>query len=347
MEGVGQANAVKWDVFGGIAVVLILYQVVIDGFDVNSGNVVRQQYEFIGVNFVFVFVCQLLWRNEPALQQPCDECACACEWVNDVDVLTAQCLVEFRFEDVVHTVNNEVHHFDWGIDDTQAVGHAFEGISKKFIIQFNDNFLFALRVVYPCCSLCHAGVKTLQGIGFFGNMVTFKHIEHGLHGKAHRVVLRKTITLKQRIKNRFGDEVLCQHFNDFTIGDGVIQIIADFFGKCVKCADFGCIGGRIQYGLNARDVGVGNFGNVIRPVFPVVAIATFFHDLGDDGAFDFADIEFQFALGVYGVVVCATNTKTIATCVFVFGHLDGFAVFILLFFDFGGDGVGDGNDFHF
>ena len=41
----------------------------------------------------------------------------------------------------------------------------------------------------------------------------------------------KTITLKQGIKNRFGDDVLCQHFHRFGLGDGFVQIITQFVQK--------------------------------------------------------------------------------------------------------------------
>ena len=40
-------------------------------------------------------------------------------------------------------------------------------------------------------------------------------------------------------------------------------------------------------------MGAGDFGDVARPVFPMVAVATFFDNFGVEGAFDFADFELE------------------------------------------------------
>jgi hypothetical protein len=40
-------------------------------------------------------------------------------------------------------------------------------------------------------------------------------------------------------------------------------------------------------------VGAGDLGDVVGPVFPVVAVAALLHDLGVDGPLDLADLKLQ------------------------------------------------------
>ena len=86
-------------------------------------------------------------------------------------------------------------------------------------------------------------------------------------------------------------------------------------------------------------MGAGDFGDVARPVFPMVAVATFFDDFGVEGAFDFADFELEGFLYGCGGIGC-TNCVA-ATCL-----VAGF-IAATLFLGFRGDFVGNGDNFHF
>ena len=86
-------------------------------------------------------------------------------------------------------------------------------------------------------------------------------------------------------------------------------------------------------------MGAGDFGDVARPVFPMVAVAAFFDDFGIEGAFDFADFELEGFL--YG---CGRGRAAYAVTYFGFVQC---LVFFAAAFDFRGDFVGNGNNFHF
>ena len=53
----------------------------VGGFDIDGGDVVGEQDDFVGVDFAFVFFRQPVVRNDAALQQAGDEGACAGEGV--------------------------------------------------------------------------------------------------------------------------------------------------------------------------------------------------------------------------------------------------------------------------
>ena len=82
-------------------------------------------------------------------------------------------------------------------------------------------------------------------------------------------------------------------------------------------------------------MGAGDFGDVPRPVFPMVAVAAFFDDLGVEGAFDFADFELESFL--YGRGGIGSADYVAAACLFT-----GFIVI-----GFRNDFVGNSDNFHF
>src|SRR5690554_5729310 len=109
-------------------------------------------------------------------------------------------------------------------------------------------------------------------------------------------MLGKIVPLKQRIKYRLGDQMLSQHFNDVCLTDGVVKVITYLFRKVFKGGDFSGVVWVLQNGLDAVDVRIGDLGNVVGPVFPVVAVAALFDHLGVQGALDLTDFKLQACL---------------------------------------------------
>src|SRR3569623_1180046 len=119
LEGVGEADTLERLVFApDDAVVLRLY--------IDGGDVVSQQHDLVGVDFVLVFVRQLLRRNQTALQQAGDECSRAGERVEDMHALTTQRLAELGLQDMVDAVDDEIYHFHRRIDDAEFVTYTRE-----------------------------------------------------------------------------------------------------------------------------------------------------------------------------------------------------------------------------
>ena len=86
----------------------------IDGLDVDGGDVVGEQDDLVGVDLVFVFVRELFLADEAALEQAGDEGAGAGEGIDDVDALVAQTDAEFFLEQVFDAVDEEIHDFPPG-----------------------------------------------------------------------------------------------------------------------------------------------------------------------------------------------------------------------------------------
>ena len=80
--------------------------------------------------------------------------------------------------------------------------------------------------------------------------------------------------------------MLGKHFDDFFVANGVIEVIAQFGSKGFEGSAFGFVGRVFQNSVDAVNMGAGDFGDVARPVFPMVAVAAFFDDFGVEGAFD-------------------------------------------------------------
>ena len=56
-------------------------------FDVHRGNIVRQQHNLIGMEFVAELVRQVIVTDQTRLNQPHNKGAGATEWVKDMDAL--------------------------------------------------------------------------------------------------------------------------------------------------------------------------------------------------------------------------------------------------------------------
>ena len=94
-------------------------------------------------------------------------------------------------------------------------------------------------------------------------------------------MLHKGIILKQRFKDRLGDQVLGQHFHHLAGRDGGIDILAQPGQEVVK-------GGLVRAGngdqaVDAFHIALSDLGNVRRPLFPVAFVADLLHHAGING----------------------------------------------------------------
>ena len=135
--------------------------------------------------------------------------------------------------------------------------------------------------------------------------------------------------------------MLRQHFNNLVITDAVVQIIAQFGGKGSKGFPLGMVVWMLQNGVNTVDMGLRNFGNVARPVFPMVAVAAFFDNFGIEGALNFANFKMKRSLGIR--IQYSVHFANSVAAARLFDYFFAFAwpfLFCLYF-------VGNGDDFHF
>ena len=91
----------------------------VGGFDVDGGDVVGEQYDFVGVDFAAVFFAQAVGGDNAALQQAGDECACAGKGVDDVHAFVFQAALELALQNVFDAADNEINHFHGGVHDAE------------------------------------------------------------------------------------------------------------------------------------------------------------------------------------------------------------------------------------
>ena len=88
--------------------------------DVQVGDVVGQDGDFVGVDFVEVFVLQPVGGQ--VVDEGRDEGARPGGWVQDLDVVVGQGLTEVLLKQVVRAPDVEVHHLVGRVDHPQPVG---------------------------------------------------------------------------------------------------------------------------------------------------------------------------------------------------------------------------------
>ena len=136
----------------------------IDRLDIDRGDIVSEQHNLVGMDFMPVFVFQLLGLDQPGLQQASDERAGAGEGVKDMDALAAQRLPELGFQHLINRMDDEIDHLHRGINDAQPLGHLGEGIAEKLVVQFHDDALLGFRIVDTSRTALHGLIEAVQTV---------------------------------------------------------------------------------------------------------------------------------------------------------------------------------------
>ena len=213
-------------------------------------------------------------------------------------------------------MDDKIHHFHRGINNTQLLHHFRESSFKEFVVQFNDDALFAFGIVNAFRSFAYRFVELLQGFRFFSYRFTFQFGKHLLHGYRYGIVLFKWIAFKQSFKNRLGNDVLCQHFHRLTFVDARIDVFLQSCQKVVKSLAlvffvFNQVG-------NALNLSVSNLGYIFCPLFPIPAVAHFLYHTGKYYRLQLLKLQGHLSANVFcGLVGC-----------FIFIHQWRIAVFI-------------------
>ncbi len=148
----------------------------VDRFDVDGCDVIRQQDNLICVYFVAVLVCHLFGVNQTTLHQSGNKCSSSGEGVDDVHPFAPQRLVKLFFQDVIDAVDNEVDHFHGSIDNTQLLRHLRERVTEKFIVQLNNDLLFSRSIVDSLGTHFYTVVKRLEIVCFLVQVMFVENI---------------------------------------------------------------------------------------------------------------------------------------------------------------------------
>jgi hypothetical protein len=87
---------------------------------------------------------------------------------------------------------------------------------------------------------------------------------------------------EQCIKYRFRDQVLRQHLDNLSVGNAVVQIVAEFVREGGESLSFAKVLLVFKNRFDAGDVGPSDLRDVGCPIFPVGAASALFDDLGKD-----------------------------------------------------------------
>ncbi|QLH13790.1 Fic family protein [Paracoccus pantotrophus] len=284
----------------------------INGLDVDRGDVIGQQQDLIGVQFIAEFVLQLVGLDQARLQQARDEGAGAGEGGDDMDALGAEGLAELILQHVIDGADAEIDDLDGGVSNAQPVSGALEGHAEEVVAKLADQVLLGGGIGDALGLQPDRAVEFTEVAAFLLQMRAFQHIQHILNGAGDRVFRRESVVFRQGVENRTCDDVLGQHLDSFSLGDARIHIIADFGKETVEFRARRA--GRRQDRFQPGDMGDGDVTQAGGPAVPVFAIAAFLDDLGHDGATEIVENETgKFGLAFvldHEIIVAAVTTGT-------------------------------------
>ncbi len=206
-----------------------------------------------------------------------------------MNVFIGKRAAEFFMEHIVDGANNEIDHFHGCIDNSQTSNKFGESCLKKFIIKFDNDFLLGFGIINFGSTHFDTVVKFLQRFVFLFGIFLFEQREDLLHGLRNRIVANEGIIFEKCFEHRLGDDMLGKHFDGFGFGNGRIDIFVETFEKAVESFSVLFFGGN-QFG-NSLNVSFGNFGNILRPLFPIATVAHFFHHFGIEKCLHFFELE--------------------------------------------------------
>ena len=116
-------------------------------FDIEAGDVVWQEEDFVAPEFGTVFCCQ--FERFEFAHQADDEVAGADECIDDMNAFVGERTREFGFEDMFYAFHHEIDDRLWGIDDAVRIGYVGGIALKKLFIDGIKKMLF-LREIDEC-----------------------------------------------------------------------------------------------------------------------------------------------------------------------------------------------------
>ena len=311
LEGVGQADAAE-----GTVLRIRAHQVVEDILDVDRGDVVGHQHDFVGMDFPTVFALQRFARDEPALEQARDEGACSGEGVEDVDVLVGERPSEFPLEDVTHRTDDEVDHLDRRVDDAQFLDRAGRGHLEELVVQLDDDALPGIGLVDVADRGADIFVKLLEFLVLLlGLGLVVEQVEHLLHRARDGVAGGKLVVLEEGLEHRARDDVLREHLDGVLLRKSGVDVAVQTPHELVEGPAVLAVVG--DEGLDALDVLFGNLGDVLGPELPVAFGADLGHQLGVEDVLQVVEAHRELGGELLGGTRGAGLAVAVAVLVFV------------------------------
>jgi len=217
LKSIRQANA-------GKRLIRLSGHAVIGFLNVDCRNVIGQQHNFVGMQLIPIFQGQHVRRDESAFHHADGERPGSREGVKNMNALILEAATKVFLQRLVRTADNEIHHLNRRVDDAEAFHHLGKRRLEELVIQLHNELLPGGGVIDAFYPFPDAGVKAFQRIKVFFQSLPFQYVQNALHGLRNRIVFRKGVAFKQRIKNRFGNDMLRQHFNGLFPVNGRVQV---------------------------------------------------------------------------------------------------------------------------
>lgn len=186
------------------------------------------------MEFPCIFADSVLGFDDVTLQKPGDKSPRADKWVEDVDIFIGQAAVEFFFQDVIDTIENEIDDFDRGIDDSQFFHGLRQCRLEKLVIQFDDDFLFPFGVIDAFTAFLDRLVETFQLFLILGHAIVVEKGQNPLHRLGNGIIIDKRVIFKECFKNGLCNHMLSQHFDGFFFFDIGVDIRMQALHKTVE-----------------------------------------------------------------------------------------------------------------
>ena len=123
-----------------------------------------------------VLIEQVFRFDNTAAKQPDDKGSGSSKRVKNMNTFVADATAEPLLHHIFDRLDDKVHNFNRGINDTQSLGFFRKRIFEELFIQFDDDLLLSFGIINAFCTLLHTGIELVQRFLLFFQCIVIQHI---------------------------------------------------------------------------------------------------------------------------------------------------------------------------
>ena len=190
---------------------------------------------------------------------------------------------EFVLQCLVGACKDEIDYLGRGVHDPKPLGVLRHRSRKERLVQLQQHLLARLRVIETPRPPLHVLVERLEFPCLALKPELTEIVCQRIQGPRNGVATDEVVALEQNFKHRPCQDVLRHHCDSVHLGDRFVDRCSQFaveVRKPLAQRFVSLVGEKI---VNSLDQAGEDFRDILRPVRPILAVATLVDDLGVQG----------------------------------------------------------------
>ena len=178
-------------------------------------------------------------------------------------------------------MQDKVDYFSRRVNDAEPVRVLLQRRSEELLVQFHQNPLARFAVVETPSSLPHTLVESIQIARLVLETKLGEVLVQRVQRPCDRIGCREIVLFKQRFEYGPRQDVLRHHVDGAVSHDRLVDRLSEFPMKGIKPVPQRLVLGVIQQVFDPLNHAREDFGDILGPSCPVLAVTAFLDNLGE------------------------------------------------------------------